>query len=137
MTGPINRRRYRDTPPILQPWDHPALEEGLHEFNHGRHWHAHEAWEPLWMGLEEDDKVFVQGLIMAAAMLVQYGKGVHRGVRNHWHNVTLRLEPHRPVKWGIQVADLLHQLQPYAQDADAEGPLSRDPTAVRVHRTQS
>lgn len=133
MTGPLNLRRNRNAAPIPDPAHHPALEEGRRLFNHGEPWHAHEAWEPLWMGLEGDDKLFVQGLIMAAAMLVQYGKGVRRGVQNHWANVTLRLRG-KPDLWGVHAARLLADLEPYAADAEAGKPLARDPRAVRLHR---
>lgn len=134
MTGPLNIRRNRKAAPIADPERHPALEEGRRLFNHGEHWHAHEAWEPLWMGLEGEDKLFLQGLIMAAAMLVQYGKGVRRGVRNHWDNVALRLRPHAAGKWGVDVARLLADLAPYADDALGERPMARRPAAVQVHR---
>jgi hypothetical protein len=134
VTGPLNTSRNRNTPPIADPESHPALEEGRRLFNHGEHWHAHEAWEPLWMGLEGDEKLFIQGLIMAAAMLVQYGKGVRRGVHNHWANVALRLRPNAGGRWGVDVARLLADLTPYGEDADGAGPMARDPKAVKIHR---
>lgn len=136
MTGPVNRRRHPSAQPVARPWDDPRLDEGLHLFNEGHHWHAHESWEPLWMGLEEDDKVFVQGLIMSAAMLHQHGRKVARGVANHWANVTLRLGPHQPSKWGIDVKGLLAQLAPYAEDA-ASGEWALDGKAVQIQRDAS
>jgi uncharacterized protein len=136
LTGPLNTSRHRSAAAIEKPWDHPALAEGLRLFNEGEHWHAHEAWEPLWMGLETDEKLFVQGLIMAAAMLVQYGKKVPRGVANHWANVTHRLLPNEPARWGIAVSALLRQLEPYARTA-ADGTWGLDPKAVRIHRDGS
>jgi hypothetical protein len=137
VTGPLNTSRNGNAAPIPDPWNHPALEEGRRLFNHGEHWHAHEAWEPLWMGLEGEDKLFVQGLIMAAAMLVQYGKGVRRGVQNHWANVTLRLRPHAAGRWGIDVARLLADLTPYAEEANGSGPMSRKTGDVKIHRDLS
>lgn len=131
LTGSLNTQRNRNTPPIEAPWNHPLLDEGIADFNAGRHWHAHEAWEPLWMGLEGEDKLFVQGLIMAAAMLYQHGRRVPRGVANHWANVQARLPPHAPVKWGIDVAGLLAQLAPFADDA---GTWALDPATVRIRR---
>lgn len=119
----------------MDPATAPELVEGIAEFNAGRHWHAHEAWEQLWLRLEGEEKRFVQGLIMAAAMLVQYGKGVRRGVVNHHRNATERLAPHAPTKWGIDVAHLLHQLAPYREDAAHDGVvLSRDVSAVQISR---
>ena len=136
VTGPINRRRHPAAQPVARPWEDPRLDEGLQLFNDGHHWHAHESWEPLWMGLEEDDKVFVQGLIMSAAMLHQHGRKVANGVRNHWANVQLRLEPHRPEKWGVDVDGLLAQLGRYAQDAET-GRWALDGKAVRIDRRKA
>ena len=47
------------------PWE--ALARGAELFNAGKHWEAHEAWEELWLALEDEPKLFVQGLIQAAA----------------------------------------------------------------------
>jgi predicted metal-dependent hydrolase len=47
------------------PWE--ALGRGAELFNAGKHWEAHEAWEELWLVLEDQPKLFVQGLIQAAA----------------------------------------------------------------------
>lgn len=121
----------------MDPADAAGLDEGIRLFNAGKHWHAHEAWEHLWLRLDGEDKRFVQGLIMAAAMLVQYGKGVRRGVVNHHQNVVDRLAEVR-TKWSIDVHGLLEQLEPYAHDALAEGVyLKRDPGAVRIRRDAS
>lgn len=136
MTGPINRRRHPSAEPVDRPWGDPRLDEGLALFNDGQHWHAHESWEPLWMGLEEDDKVFVQGLIMAAAMLHQHGRRLAAGVRNHWANVQVRLTPHRPSRWGIDVDALLADLARYAEDAALDA-WRLDGKAVRIARKGS
>lgn len=127
MAGPLNTRRHPKVAPVTDPARDPRLDEGLALFNRGEHWHAHEAWEPLWMGLEGDDKLFLQGLIMAAAMLVQHGKGVQRGVENHWANVQFRLGG-RPARWGIDADALLRDLEPYLRDP------TLDTKAVRIVR---
>lgn len=113
---------------MLSPEQGALLDEGIALFNAGKHWHAHEAWEHLWLQLDGDDKRFVQGLIMAAAMLVQYGKGVRQGVINHYRNVEARLDgPH----WGLNVDGLMAQLLPYRSDALSDRELVR-PLAVRI-----
>lgn len=135
MAVPSKARRHPKAEPVLEPWRDPRLDEGIALFNAGKHWHAHEEWEQLWLGLEGDDKLFVQGLIMAAAMLHQYRRGVARGVANHYGNVLARLPPHAPEKWGIDVAGLLEQLRPLAepvQGGDETMPL--DPASVRIRR---
>ena len=135
LTGPLNLKRHPKAEPVAEPWLDARLDEGIHLYNQGEHWHAHEAWEPLWMGLEGDDKLFLQGLIMSAAMLVQYGKRVPRGVVNHWANVRFRLEPHEPAKWGIDVAGLLAQLALYAEPVVAgDHAMALDPKRVRIVR---
>jgi predicted metal-dependent hydrolase len=47
------------------PWQ--ALARGAELFNQGLYWEAHEAWEELWLELEDEPKLFLQGLIQAAA----------------------------------------------------------------------
>ena len=44
-----------------------ALERGADLFNRGLYWEAHEAWEELWLTLDDEPKLFVQGLIQVAA----------------------------------------------------------------------
>ncbi|MES2155294.1 MAG: DUF309 domain-containing protein [bacterium] len=133
MTGPLNLRRHPKASPVAEPWRDARLDEGLRLFNEGHHWHAHEALEPLWMGLEGEEKLFVQGIIMAAAMLVQYDKRVERGVANHWANVRQRLAASAPTKWGIDVAGLLAQLETYA-NAAKDGAWGLPAGAVRITR---
>lgn len=133
MTGPINRKRHPSATPVTDVAADPRLDDGLRLFNEGHHWHAHEAWEPLWMGLEGDEKVRLQGLIMAAAMLHQHGRRVAPGVRNHWLNVQQRLAPAPSPLWGIDVAALLADLARYADDA-ASGRWALDGKAVRIVR---
>lgn len=136
MTGPLNLKRHPKAAPVAEPWNDPRLDEGIVLYNDGHHWHAHEAWEPLWMGLEGDEKLFLQGLIMSAAMLHQYERKVANGVRNHWANVEFRLSPHRPAKWGINVEDLLADLARYAAEA-AAGSWSLAAADVRIRRKAS
>ncbi len=122
-------------PPDLPPELEPLLDEGIAIFNEGRHWHAHEAWEDLWKQLEGDAKEYVQGLIMAAAMLVHYERTNPAGVAKHWQNVQDRLPPHAPATWGVQVRGLLAQLKDYAKTA-AEGAdaMTLDPGLVQIER---
>lgn len=121
-------------PPDLAPDHRPLLDEGIRIFNEGRHWHAHEAWEELWMDQQGDDREFIQGLIMAAALLVHYERGNPKGVANHWRNVQQRLPRHAPQKWGIDVQGLLDQLKPFVEDAAADRPLERDVASVQIRQ---
>ncbi len=44
-----------------------VLARGADLFNRGLYFEAHEVWEELWLTLEDDPKLFVQGLIQVAA----------------------------------------------------------------------
>src|SRR5688500_788055 len=72
VTGPLTLGRHPKAQPVARPGEDPRLDEGLRLYNEGHDWHAHEVWDPLWMGLEGDDKLFLKGLIMSAAMLHQH-----------------------------------------------------------------
>jgi predicted metal-dependent hydrolase len=50
---------------VAPPWE--ALSRGADLFNRGLHWEAHEAWEELWLALDDEPKLFMQGLIQVAA----------------------------------------------------------------------
>jgi predicted metal-dependent hydrolase len=55
------------------------LEEGVALFNDARFWHAHEAWERLWLPATGDEKQFLQGLIQLAAAYHHVQRGTYRG----------------------------------------------------------
>jgi hypothetical protein len=56
-----------------------ALAEGVTLFNDARFWHAHEAWERLWLVAAGDEKQFLQGLIQLAAAYHHVQRGTYRG----------------------------------------------------------
>ena len=56
-----------------------SLEEGVALFNAQRFWHAHEAWERIWLAAEGTDKTFIQGLIQLAAAYHHVQRGTFRG----------------------------------------------------------
>lgn len=55
------------------------LEEGIALFNDHRFWHAHEAWERIWLHAAEPEKRFLQGLIQLAAAYHHAQRGTFRG----------------------------------------------------------
>ncbi|MFP5246437.1 MAG: DUF309 domain-containing protein [Thermoanaerobaculia bacterium] len=48
-------------------------------FNDQRFWHAHEAWERIWLTAEGETKRFLQGLIQLAAAYHHVQRGTYRG----------------------------------------------------------
>jgi predicted metal-dependent hydrolase len=59
--------------PELTATQREHFAEGIALFNAGRHWHAHEAWEQVWLemsdGEEDDAEIILRGLIQLAAGL--------------------------------------------------------------------
>ncbi len=60
-----------------------ALARGAALFNQGLYWESHEAWEELWLELEDEPRLFVQGLIQVAA---------------GYHKATVQMQPRGCVK---------------------------------------
>ena len=55
------------------------IEKGVALFNDRQFWHAHEAWEELWLQSKGEEKVFLQGLIQLAAAYHHVQRGTFRG----------------------------------------------------------
>lgn len=59
--------------PALDAGRARQFREGIELFNAGEHWHAHESWEHVWLGMsdrsEDDGEIVIRGLIQLAAAL--------------------------------------------------------------------
>ena len=91
----------------LTPDEQAQLEHGIALFNSGRFWHAHEAWEDIWMNHPEDGRFFIQGLIQLAAAYHQLEKKVYRGVLIHLKQAQERLKLFPSDFLGIDVPPIL------------------------------
>ncbi|HEV7241403.1 MAG TPA: DUF309 domain-containing protein [Thermoanaerobaculia bacterium] len=58
---------------------HSSLASGISLFNSHQFWHAHEAWERLWLEAEGDLRRFLQGLIQLTAAYHHVQRGTFRG----------------------------------------------------------
>jgi predicted metal-dependent hydrolase len=59
---------------------HPSsLLSGIELFNEHQFWHAHEAWERIWLRAEGAEKRFLQGLIQLAAAYHHVQRGTFGG----------------------------------------------------------
>ena len=71
-----------------------SFEDGIRLFNDTEFWHAHEAWEELWLEAEDDDMVqFYQGLIQLAAAYHHMKRGTFRGAVRLFDAALGRLAP--------------------------------------------
>ncbi|HEV7764904.1 MAG TPA: DUF309 domain-containing protein [Thermoanaerobaculia bacterium] len=55
------------------------IERGVTLFNAHSFWHAHEAWEEIWLTVTGDEKMFLQGMIQLAAAYHHVQRGTLRG----------------------------------------------------------
>ena len=69
---------------VREPPHGDAWVRGLTLYAAGKHWHAHEAWEQLWLG-EQDagDRAFLRAVIQVAAAMVKAEQGNLEGVRKN------------------------------------------------------
>ena len=73
---------------------HSSIVNGIRLFNTHEFWHAHEAWETLWLAAEGDRKQFLQGLIQLAAAYHHVKRGTSpRGAARLFDAALTRLEP--------------------------------------------
>ena len=56
-----------------------AIQKGVKLFNDHHFWHAHEAWEEIWLHSSGEEKIFLQGLIQLAAAYHHVQRGTFRG----------------------------------------------------------
>ncbi len=98
------------------------LDAGIEHFNAGRFWHAHEDWEDLWKSLKGNasQEIIdgVQGLIQIAAMLLNHERKKSRGVSSLWIKSSAKLEPVIDGLFGIDIAVLYADCEPFHQDVD-------------------
>jgi hypothetical protein len=69
-----------------------AFEEGVRRFDAGAWFEAHEAWESRWRRARGAERARLQGLILAAAALLQHERGVDRGAARLWRRARAKLE---------------------------------------------
>ena len=82
-----------------------AIEKGVALFNDREFWHAHEAWEEIWLKATGEEKVFLQGLIQLAAAYHHVQRGTFRGGVRLFDAALSKLEPFAAGHLGIDRAE--------------------------------
>ena len=70
-----------------------AIEKGVALFNDREFWHAHEAWEEIWLKTTGEEKIFLQGLIQLAAAYHHVQRGTFSGGVRLFDAALRKLEP--------------------------------------------
>ncbi len=84
--------------------------EGLELFNQGRFWHAHEAWEAIWLEADGVQSQFYQGLIQLAGACFHLNRSNWSGANRLLHFATANLLPAAPSHLGVDVDGLLEKI---------------------------
>jgi hypothetical protein len=83
------------------------LRFGIELYNAGHFWHAHEAWEEVWLEAEQEMRHFYQGLIQVAACFVHVTRGEYPGSVKLLAAGIEKLETYPADCLGVDVASLL------------------------------
>ena len=83
------------------------LEKGVTLFNSHQFWHAHEAWEELWLQSSGEEKIFLQGLIQLAAAYHHVQRGTFRGGVRLFDAALRKLERFDDGRGGIDRRDAI------------------------------
>jgi predicted metal-dependent hydrolase len=92
---------------------------GIALFNGGRFFEAHELWEDAWKRSEGAEKLFYQGLIHAAAAIIQVRRGNRDGAASQFGKCIARLNPLAPSFMDLAIDRLLAELRVFV-DANRE-----------------
>jgi len=85
--------------------------EGVHLFNAGEWFDAHEVWEDIWHMASGPRKNFYQGLIQLAVTLEHVRRGNPRGVRSVFRTAVTKFEGLPTRYMGIDIAQLLNAMR--------------------------
>jgi uncharacterized protein len=106
-----------------------AFKRGLEEIRARRYFEAHEELEEAWRAAPPEERDFLQGLVHVAVAWYQAGRGKPVATASQLEKATRRLGPYAPEHRGVDVADVLTQVEA-ARARVAEGSLALDPPAV-------
>jgi uncharacterized protein len=88
-------------------WISGPLAEGLHLYNSGEYFTAHEAWETVWLAAPEPERTFLQALIQVTAAFEHLKRNDNQlGATRLLSAALRRLHPY-PSEFGNLDVDLL------------------------------
>jgi uncharacterized protein len=87
------------------------LERGLEAIRAGKYFEAHEELELAWRAAEAEERDFYQGLVHVAVAWYQAGRGRPVATASQLEKAARRLGPFVPAHRGVDVADVLAQVE--------------------------
>ena len=104
---------------------------GLEHIRAGRFFEAHEALELAWRAAVPGERDFFQGLVHVAVAWYQAGRGKPVATARQLEKAVRRLGPYAPAHGGLDVADVLMQVE-RARNRVAAGSLELDAPHLRA-----
>ena len=89
----------------------------------GAYFEAHEAFEEAWRAASSDERDFFQGLVHVAVAWYQAGRGNRVGYERQLQKASRRLGPFAPAHRGLDVDDLLVQVETAKSRLPAPSPV--------------
>jgi uncharacterized protein len=108
-----------------------AFKRGLEEIRQGRYFQAHEELEEAWRAAPAAERDFFQGLIHVAVAWYQAGRGRPVATASQLEKAARRLGPFAPTHRGLDVEDVLAQVDA-ARERVAAGSLELDPPHITL-----
>jgi predicted metal-dependent hydrolase len=105
------------------------FKRGLEHIRAGAYFEAHEELELAWRAAEPAERDFFQGLVHVAVAWYQAGRGRPVATARQLEKAARRLAPYAPAHRGVDVADVLAQVEA-ARAAIAGGSLELAPPRV-------
>src|SRR5512141_1234257 len=102
------------------------LERGLEAIRAGNYFEAHEELELVWRDAAPEERDFYQGLVHVAVAWYQAGRSRPVATARQLEKAARRLGPFSPAHRGVDVADVLEQVE-RARAVVASGSLALDP----------
>jgi len=106
-----------------------AFKRGLEAIRAKRYFEAHEELEEVWRAASAEERDFFQGLVHVAVAWYQAGRGRPVATARQLEKATRRLGPFAPAHRGVDVADVLAQVDA-ARERVAGGSLDLEPPQV-------
>ncbi len=117
--------------------DEERFEQGVELFNAGRFFECHEAWEEVWKRRSGQEKLFLQGMIQAAAALLHAGRGNRAGAESLYAKAREKLERFPGDYMGLALSEFREALREFfakALDAKSGESISAPPKLRRIRR---
>ena len=96
-----------------------AITLAVGQYNHGLYFECHETLEEIWLEESGEDRLFLQGLIQAAAGLHNLGRGRFWGPARLLQAAREKLLPYGAAHLGVDLSALCEELTTLHQQAAA------------------